>query len=36
VENPRDEMAAIREAQNCDAVTAMKQMINPDSLNVLK
>ncbi|MCR4853610.1 MAG: glutamine--tRNA ligase/YqeY domain fusion protein, partial [Prevotella sp.] len=35
VENPRDEMAAIREAQNCDAVTAMKQMINPDSLNVL-
>jgi glutaminyl-tRNA synthetase len=36
VENPRDELAAIREAQNCDAVTAMKQMINPDSLNVLK
>ena len=36
VENPRDEMAAIREAQNCDAVTAMKQMINPDSLNVQK
>ena len=36
VENPRDEMAAIREAQNCDAVTAMKQMINPDSLNILK
>lgn len=35
VENPRDEMAAIREAQNCDAVTAMKQMINPDSLNIL-
>ena len=34
VENPRDEMAAIREAQNCDAVTAMKQMINPDSLSV--
>ena len=34
VENPRDEMAAIREEQNCDAVTAMKQMINPDSLNV--
>ncbi len=34
VENPRDEMAAIREAQNCDAVTAMKQIINPDSLHV--
>lgn len=36
VENPRDEMAAIREAQNCDAVTAMRQMINPDSLTILK
>ena len=36
VENPRDEMAAIREAQQCDAVTAMKQMINPDSLTVLE
>ena len=36
VENPRDEMAAIREAQNCDAVTAMRQMINPDNLTVLK
>jgi glutaminyl-tRNA synthetase len=36
VENPRDELAAIREAQNCDAVTAMKQMINPDSLNIIK
>ena len=36
VENPRDEMAAIREAQQCDAVTAMKQIINSDSLNVLK
>ena len=35
VENPRDEMAAIREAQQCDAVTAMKQIINPDSLTVL-
>ncbi len=34
-ENPRDEMAAIREAQQCDALTAMKQMINPDSLTVL-
>ena len=36
VENPRDEMARIREEQDCDAVTAMKQMINPDSLTVLK
>ncbi len=35
-ENPRDELAAIREAQDCDAVTAMKQMINPDSLHVLR
>lgn len=35
-ENPRDEMAAIREAQDCDPVTAMKQIINPDSLTVLK
>jgi len=35
VENPRDELARIREEQNCDAVTAMKQMMNPDSLHVL-
>ena len=35
VENPRDEMASIREQQQCDAVTAMRQMINPDSLTVL-
>ncbi|MBP5711432.1 MAG: glutamine--tRNA ligase, partial [Prevotella sp.] len=34
VENPRDEMAQIRETQDCDAVTAMKQIINPDSLKV--
>ena len=34
-EHPRDEMAAIREAKNCDALTAMKEMINPDSLKVL-
>ena len=34
VENPRDEMAQIRESQNCDAVSAMKQIINPDSLKV--
>jgi glutaminyl-tRNA synthetase len=36
VENPRDEMAAIREAKNCDALEAMKEIINPDSLKVLK
>ena len=35
-ENPRDELAAIREAQQCDAVTAMRQMLNPDNLTVLK
>ena len=35
VENPRDELAAIREEKNCDALTAMKEMINPDSVNVL-
>lgn len=34
VENPRDEMAQIREEQNCDAVSAMRQIINPDSLKV--
>ena len=35
VENPRDELAAIREAKNCDALEAMKDIINPDSLNIL-
>ena len=35
VENPRDALASIREEQGCDAVTAMKQIINPDSLCVL-
>ena len=35
VENPRDEMAAIREAKGCDALEAMKEIINPDSLKVL-
>ena len=29
VENPRDELAAIREAKNCDALEAMKDIINP-------
>ena len=35
VENPRDEMAAIREEKQCDALSAMKEIINPDSLKVL-
>ena len=35
VENPRDELAAIRESKNCDALTAMKEIINPDSLHIL-
>ena len=35
VENPRDELSAIRKAQNCDTLTAMRQIMNPDSLRVL-
>ena len=35
VENPRDEMARIIKEQNCEPLAAMKQMINPDCLNVL-
>ncbi|MBQ5710096.1 MAG: glutamine--tRNA ligase, partial [Alistipes sp.] len=35
VENPRDEMSAIRKEQGCEALEAMKQMINEDSLKVL-
>ena len=35
VENPRDTLADIREQQSCDAVTAMKQLINPNSLSIL-
>ena len=35
VENPRDELAAIREAKNCEALEAMKEIINPDSLKIL-
>ncbi|MCQ2110670.1 MAG: glutamine--tRNA ligase/YqeY domain fusion protein [Bacteroidaceae bacterium] len=31
-ENPRDELARIREEQNCDPVTAMHQMFNKNSL----
>ena len=36
VENPRDEMAAIVDEQKCEPVEAMKQIINPDSLHVIK
>ena len=35
VENPRDEMAAIIDAQKCEPVEAMKQIINPDSLHTI-
>ena len=35
VENPRDEIAAIREAKGCDSLEAMKEAINTDSLKVL-
>ena len=35
VENPRDELAAIREAKDCSALEAMKEIINPDSLTIL-
>ena len=35
VENPRDEMAAIRKATGCEALEAMQQMINEESLKVL-
>lgn len=35
VENPRDELAAVREAKQCDALTGMKEIINPDSLQIL-
>ena len=35
VENPRDELAAIRESKGCDVLEAMKEIINPDSLQVL-
>ncbi len=34
VENPRDELAALTESQGCTPLEAMKQMINPDSLEV--
>ena len=35
VENPRDEMAAIRKEKGCEALEAMQEMINEDSLKVL-
>ena len=35
VENPRDEMAAIRKERGCEALEAMQEMINNDSLKVL-
>ena len=36
VENPRDELSAIKETKNCSSLEAMQEMINPDSLKVLK
>ena len=35
VENPRDEMAAIRKERGCEALEAMQEMINENSLKVL-
>ncbi|MBR1838675.1 MAG: glutamine--tRNA ligase/YqeY domain fusion protein [Bacteroidaceae bacterium] len=35
VENPRDELARLTSEQGCDALTAMRQMLNPASLEVL-
>ena len=35
VENPRDELSAIRDAKGCDTLEAMQEMINTDSLKVL-
>ncbi|MBO4444227.1 MAG: glutamine--tRNA ligase/YqeY domain fusion protein [Bacteroidaceae bacterium] len=34
VENPRDELARLREEEGLDAVEAMKRMINPESLEI--
>ena len=36
VENPRDELAAIREEKNCSPLEAMKEIINPNSLDIRK
>lgn len=35
VENPRDELAAICEAKQCEPLEGMKEIINPDSLKIL-
>ncbi len=35
VENPRDELSALRQANGCDTLQAMRELINPDSLKVL-
>ncbi|MDR0895182.1 MAG: glutamine--tRNA ligase/YqeY domain fusion protein [Prevotellaceae bacterium] len=34
VENPRDELAALKEEQGLDSLAAMQELINPDSLHV--
>ena len=36
VETPRDELAAIREEKNCSTLEAMKEIINPNSLEIRK
>ena len=36
VENPRDELAAIREEKYCSPLEAMKEIINPNSLEIRK
>ena len=36
VENPRDELAAIREEKNCSPLEGMKEIINPNSLEIRK
>ena len=36
VENPRDVLAAIREEKNCSPLEAMKEIINPNSLEIRK
>ena len=36
VENPRDELGAIREEKNCSPLEAMKEIINPNSLEIRK
>ena len=36
VEYPRDELAAIREEKNCSPLEAMKEIINPNSLEIRK